>query len=66
MGTLKVPQARGADRAVFEGLDRDSGSREQSKTADAMLVNDAGELFPAGRALVGGLSPSVDCSTGTD
>ena len=32
-----------------------------SKTANAMLVETTGTLFPAGRALVGGLSKTTNC-----
>ena len=34
-----------------------------TKTANAMLVDDAGQLYPAGRALVGGLPKGLDCGT---
>ena len=33
-----------------------------NKTANAMLVDTMGQLFPAGRALVGGLPKGMDCT----
>ena len=35
---------------------------KRSETANAMLVDATGNLFPPGRALAGGFLPSVDCS----
>ena len=37
-------------------------AQHRQKTADAMLVDDTGTLYPPGRALVGGLSSRVDCA----
>ena len=36
-----------------------------SKTYDAMLVSEAGDLYPAGRAIANGLAADTDCSTTT-
>lgn len=61
MGSIATMESMASVARVSWWNTFQQNQKDRAKTANAMLVDAAGKLYPAGRALAGGLSKGTDC-----